>query len=35
LILHGRYVCQARKPKCGTCIIRDLCEYKGKNEDNK
>lgn len=30
LILHGRYVCQARKPKCGTCIIHDLCEYKGK-----
>ena len=29
LILHGRYVCQARKPKCGACIIRDLCEYKG------
>lgn len=30
LILHGRYVCQARKPKCGTCVIYDLCEYKGK-----
>jgi endonuclease-3 len=30
LILHGRYVCQARKPKCGACIIYDLCEYKGK-----
>jgi len=30
LILHGRYVCQARKPKCGICIINDLCEYKGK-----
>jgi endonuclease-3 len=30
LILHGRYVCQARKPKCGSCIIRDLCEYKHK-----
>jgi endonuclease-3 len=30
LILHGRYVCQARKPKCGICIIRDLCEYKQK-----
>jgi len=30
LILHGRYVCQARKPRCGACIIRDLCEYKGK-----
>jgi endonuclease III len=31
LILHGRYVCQARKPKCGTCIIRDLCEYNDKS----
>jgi endonuclease-3 len=30
LILHGRYVCQARRPKCSACIIRDLCEYKGK-----
>ena len=30
LILHGRYVCQARKPKCGACIIYDLCEYKDK-----
>jgi len=30
LILHGRYVCQARKPKCATCIINDLCEYKQK-----
>jgi len=30
LILHGRYVCQARKPKCGACIIRDLCEYRAK-----
>ncbi len=30
LILYGRYVCQARKPKCGACIIRDLCEYKWK-----
>ena len=30
LILHGRYVCQARKPKCGACIIYDLCEYKKK-----
>ena len=27
LILHGRYVCTARKPKCPECIIRDLCEY--------
>jgi len=30
LILHGRYVCTARTPKCPTCIIRDLCEYKHK-----
>ena len=30
LILHGRYVCTARKPRCGECIIADLCEYKGK-----
>ncbi|MCY4256223.1 MAG: endonuclease III [Gammaproteobacteria bacterium] len=27
LILHGRYVCQARKPRCGRCVIADLCEY--------
>ncbi|KIO48794.1 endonuclease III [Nitrosospira sp. NpAV] len=31
LILHGRYVCVARKPKCAICIINDLCEYKDKN----
>ena len=30
LILHGRYVCTARAPKCPTCIIRDLCEYRHK-----
>jgi endonuclease-3 len=30
LILHGRYVCIARKPKCRECLIRDLCEYKEK-----
>jgi endonuclease-3 len=30
LILHGRYVCLARKPKCPECLIRDLCEYKAK-----
>lgn len=30
LILHGRYVCTARKPKCGECIINDLCEFKDK-----
>jgi len=32
LILHGRYVCTARKPKCGSCIIEDLCEFKDKTE---
>ena len=31
LILHGRYVCQARKPKCAECIIYDLCEYQLKD----
>ncbi len=30
LILHGRYICQARKPKCGQCIIEGLCEYRNK-----
>ncbi|MFM9914074.1 MAG: endonuclease III [Methylophilaceae bacterium] len=30
LILHGRYTCIARKPKCGECVIHDLCEFKGK-----
>ena len=30
LILHGRYTCVARKPRCGSCIISDLCEYKDK-----
>ena len=30
LILHGRYVCKARKPECGTCLISDLCEYEKK-----
>lgn len=30
LILHGRYVCKARKPDCGNCLISDLCEYKAK-----
>ncbi|MGQ3889164.1 endonuclease III [Legionella sp. CNM-1927-20] len=30
LLLHGRYVCVARKPHCGVCFIRDLCEYKEK-----
>jgi endonuclease III len=31
LILHGRYICVARKPKCAICMINDLCEYKEKN----
>lgn len=30
LILHGRYVCKARKPDCPQCVIRDLCKYKDK-----
>jgi endonuclease-3 len=30
LILHGRYVCKARRPDCPNCLIRDLCAYKGK-----
>ena len=30
MILHGRYVCVARKPKCAACLIRDLCEYEEK-----
>ena len=33
LILHGRYVCLARKPGCPECLIRDLCEFKGKTKD--
>ncbi len=33
LILHGRYVCKARKPDCPQCIIRDLCAYPGKTVD--
>ena len=33
LILHGRYVCVARKPRCGACVIEDLCEFKDKSED--
>ena len=32
MILHGRYVCVARKPRCGACVIEDLCEFKGKTE---
>ena len=34
LILHGRYVCQARKPRCGSCRIEDLCEYRHKTSDD-
>jgi endonuclease-3 len=30
LILHGRYVCKARKPDCGACVVEDLCGYKAK-----
>jgi endonuclease-3 len=33
LILHGRYVCTARNPRCGACVIQDLCEFKGKKLD--
>ncbi|MCU7844536.1 MAG: endonuclease III [Candidatus Thiodiazotropha sp. (ex Monitilora ramsayi)] len=32
LILHGRYTCIARKPRCGSCVIEDLCEYKEKTD---
>jgi endonuclease-3 len=32
LILHGRYTCVARKPKCGSCMIEDLCEFKEKTD---
>jgi endonuclease-3 len=33
LILHGRYVCKARKPECPQCLIEDLCEYKAKTRE--
>ena len=33
LILHGRYTCIARKPRCGSCVIADLCEYASKTEN--
>ena len=33
LILHGRYTCIARNPRCGSCIIEDLCEFRQKNID--
>jgi endonuclease-3 len=32
LILHGRYVCTARKPRCGSCLVRDLCDYRNKTD---
>ncbi|NNE61313.1 MAG: endonuclease III, partial [Woeseia sp.] len=35
LILHGRYTCLARKPKCPDCIIHELCEYRGKTVQDK
>jgi endonuclease-3 len=34
MILHGRYVCLARKPRCGSCRIEDLCEFKQKTSDD-
>lgn len=33
MILHGRYICTARKPRCSACIIEDLCEFKEKTSD--
>ena len=33
LILHGRYVCKARKPSCDACVIADLCKYRDKTSD--
>ena len=33
LILHGRYICTARKPRCSACVIYDLCEYRDKTDD--
>lgn len=33
-ILHGRYTCIARKPRCGSCLIEDLCEFKDKTSDD-
>ena len=33
LILHSRYICTARNPKCSACVIYDLCEYKSKTDD--
>lgn len=33
LILHGRYICTARKPRCSACILEDLCEFTDKTDD--
>jgi endonuclease-3 len=30
LILHGRYICKARKPECPRCVVNDLCKFKAK-----
>ncbi len=35
LILHGRYVCQARTPKCSICVVRDLCRFPEKTDETK
>ncbi len=35
LILHGRYICTARKPKCSACMIYDLCEYRKKTDPDE
>ena len=34
LILHGRYICRSRRPRCGSCRIEDLCEYTNKTSDD-
>jgi endonuclease-3 len=31
-LLHGRYVCLARRPRCGECVLYDLCRWKGKQD---
>ena len=30
MILHGRYICQARQPKCGECLVREFCQFENK-----
>ena len=35
LILHGRYVCKARKPECPACLISDLCEYRRQDDPDR